>query len=99
MTPVPESKHLCCARLSKLREREALLIFSGRKMPLLSAYATVTGGKPLDRAALRPDIVFEDFEHGYGRWKVEGEAFGREPAHGTLPNQQPVSGFFGQRFG
>jgi uncharacterized protein (DUF608 family) len=72
------------------------LIFSGRTMPLLNAYATVTGGKPLDRAALRPDVVFEDFEHGYGKWTVAGEAFGREPAHGTLPNQQPVSGFSGK---
>ncbi|HEV2437165.1 MAG TPA: GH116 family glycosyl-hydrolase [Verrucomicrobiae bacterium] len=72
------------------------LIFSGRTMPLLSAYATVTGGKPLDRAALRPDVVFENFEHGYGKWTVEGEAFGREPARGTLPNQQPVSGFSGK---
>jgi non-lysosomal glucosylceramidase len=73
-----------------------ILVFSGRTMPLLNAYATVTDGKPFDQTALRPDIVFEDFEHGYGKWTVEGEAFGREPAHGTLPNQQPVSGFQGK---
>ena len=48
------------------------------------------------RSSQRPDILFEDFEHGYGKWKVEGEAFGKEPAHGTLPNQQPVTGFLGQ---
>ena len=48
------------------------------------------------RPARRPDIVFEDFEHGYDKWKVEGEAFGKEPAHGTLPNQNPVSGFLGK---
>ncbi|HLZ53510.1 MAG TPA: GH116 family glycosyl-hydrolase, partial [Verrucomicrobiae bacterium] len=72
------------------------LAFSGRTMPLLSAYATITDGQPLDRAALQPDIVFEDFEQGYGKWTVAGEAFGREPAHGTLSNQQPVSGFLGK---
>ena len=54
------------------------------------------GGKPVNQAAVRPEILFEDFEHGYGNWTVEGEAFGKEPAHGTLPNQQRVSGFLGQ---
>src|SRR5437899_3690250 len=65
-------------------------------MPLLESYAALTGGKPVAEAATRPDILFEDFEQGYGRWKVEGDAFGTEPAHGTLPNQQTVSGFLGQ---
>ena len=74
----------------------ATLLLSGKSLPLLQAYASWTGGKPLAEAAQRPDILFEDFEHGYGKWKVEGEAFGKEPAHGTLPNQQPVSGFLGQ---
>jgi non-lysosomal glucosylceramidase len=72
------------------------LVFSGAIMPLLQEYAAVTDGKPLNEAALRPDILFEDFEHGYLNWKIEGEAFGQEPAHGTLPNQQPVSGFIGK---
>jgi uncharacterized protein (DUF608 family) len=44
----------------------------------------------------RPDIVFDDFEKGYGKWTIQGEAFGLEPAGGTLPNQQSVSGFLGQ---
>lgn len=43
----------------------------------------------------RPDILFEDFENGYDNWTVEGEAFGTRPATGTLPGQQPVSGFAG----
>ena len=64
-------------------------------MPLLEAYASWTGGKPVAEAVARPDILFEDFEHGYDNWTVQGEAFGKEPAHGTLPNQQPVSGFLG----
>jgi beta-fructofuranosidase/levanase len=41
--------------------------------------------------------LLADFEQGYGNWKAEGEAFGTEPARGTLPNQQPVSGFKGER--
>lgn len=40
--------------------------------------------------------VLADFEEGYGDWIAEGEAFGKEPASGTLPNQQPVTGFRGR---
>ena len=47
-------------------------------------------------AAKRDDILFEDFEQGYGKWTVEGEAFGTEPPTGTLPGQQAVSGFGGK---
>jgi len=48
-------------------------------------------------SAPRPPIVIEDFEaKDYGKWTVEGEAFGKGPAHGTLPNQQPVTGFQGK---
>jgi uncharacterized protein (DUF608 family) len=74
----------------------ATLLFSGKSVPLLEAYASWTGGKPVAEVVQRPDIVFEDFEHGYEKWTVEGEAFGKEPAHGTLPHQQPVTGFLGQ---
>ena len=38
-----------------------------------------------------------DFEDGYAGWKADGDAFGKEPARGTLPHQQPVSGFKGSR--
>lgn len=45
----------------------------------------------------RDDILIEDFEgQDYGAWKVEGDAFGKGPARGTLPNQMPVSGFLGK---
>src|ERR1035438_8888242 len=71
----------------------ATLLLSGKAMPLLEAYASWTGGKPVAEVTDRPDIVFEDFEHGYDKWKVTGEAFGKEPAQGTLPYQNPVSGF------
>ena len=47
--------------------------------------------------AEREPIVLADFEgDDYGDWAVEGEAFGRGPAHGTLPGQQEVSGFQGK---
>jgi len=73
----------------------ATLVFSGKTMPLLQHYAELTEGKPLDKSKLRPDIPFEDFEKGYENWTVEGTAFGKAPAHGTLPGQQAVSGFLG----
>ncbi len=42
------------------------------------------------------DIVLADFEgKDYGDWKTTGEAFGTEPAQGTLPQQKPVSGYIG----
>ncbi|MFL5245581.1 MAG: GH116 family glycosyl hydrolase [Gemmataceae bacterium] len=41
--------------------------------------------------------VFADFESGtYGDWKKTGDCFGEKPATGTLPNQQPVTGFGGK---
>jgi uncharacterized protein (DUF608 family) len=73
----------------------ATLILSGRTMPQLALLGQITQGRPLDLANLKPDILFEDFEGGYDKWTVEGAAFGSRPATGTLPNQQPVTGFEG----
>jgi len=42
------------------------------------------------------EVVIADFESGYGGWTVEGAAFGKGPAHGTLPNQGRVEGFEGK---
>lgn len=39
--------------------------------------------------------VLQDFEAGYAGWSPTGTAFGSAPASGTLPGQQPVSGFKG----
>lgn len=69
----------------------ATLVFSGRTMPLVALYA----GHSDEKSSTRPDTVFEDFEKGYERWKVEGDAFGTKPAAGTLANQNPVTGFMG----
>lgn len=44
----------------------------------------------------REHIVLADFEgDDYGDWTVEGEAFGKRPARGTLTSQKAVSGFAG----
>jgi len=52
---------------------------------------------PQEAAPLRAKIALADFEGpGYGNWKVTGEAFGKAPAAGTLPNQQQVTGFLGK---
>jgi len=45
----------------------------------------------------RPDIVVADFEgRDYGTWTATGNAFGSGPAHGTLPGQMAVDGFWGK---
>ncbi len=67
---------------------------------LLAANEVLNGpAKPTDlETNNRPDIVFEDFEDGtYGRWQIEGKAFGTEPAAGKHANQQAVEGFQGKR--
>jgi hypothetical protein len=47
--------------------------------------------------APRSKIVLADFEgDSYSAWTTTGEAFGKGPAHGTLPSQQRVSGFLGK---
>jgi levanbiose-producing levanase len=49
-------------------------------------------------AAAAQPAPFADFESsGYGSWTATGTAFGSGPAAGTLPNQQPVSGYLGSR--
>jgi len=58
----------------------------------------LSSAKPLPppKEARQP-ILLADFEgKDYGEWKIEGEAFGKAPAHGTLANQQEVSGFRGK---
>jgi len=46
----------------------------------------------------RKPVLFEDFESdNYGTWTVQGKAFGKGPAAGTLRKQQPVSGYSGKQ--
>jgi len=43
------------------------------------------------------ETVLVDFESAtYGSWEVEGEAFGKGPARGALPDQMGVGGFVGK---
>lgn len=54
---------------------------------------------PLIAGEDRPDLILDDFEsaHYSPIWTVEGKAPGVGPAPGTLPRQNPVSGFLGKR--
>ncbi len=48
-------------------------------------------------AADSEDLLLADFEGtDYQGWEATGDAFGTGPARGTLPGQQPVSGFLGK---
>ncbi|MFM8172338.1 MAG: hypothetical protein ACKN81_02230, partial [Pirellulaceae bacterium] len=45
-----------------------------------------------------PDLLIADFESpSYESWVKEGDAFGEEPAKGTLPGQMMVDGYLGER--
>jgi uncharacterized protein (DUF608 family) len=67
-----------------------------REAGLTMLHCTAEPTPESERPAPRPEIVFEDFEVGYGKWTVVGEALGAEPSSGTLPSQQAVSGFRGK---
>ncbi len=61
-------------------------------------HGTPKPGDAKDAQQGQPDEVFDDFESdSFAKWKVEGAAFERGPAAGTLPGQMPVSGFEGQK--
>lgn len=64
---------------------------------IVLVHSTAEKQPSADRPHPRPEIIFETFEEGYGDWKTDGEAFGTEPAKGTLSGQQSVSGFTGER--
>lgn len=85
----------------------AVCMYSGQELPLVRRNrverrqaATLVFGEAEgieEQTPKRPAIVLADFEgKGYGDWKPEGEAFGSAPASGTLPRQQPVSGYAGK---
>ena len=63
--------------------------------------ATFTGAEVISRyESLAPQVItetiFEDFETAdYGSWTVIGDAFGTQPASGSLEGQLPVEGFRG----
>ena len=45
------------------------------------------------------DILIANFENkSYEDWNVEGEAFGKRPARGTLKGQMEVTGYQGERY-
>jgi sucrose-6-phosphate hydrolase SacC (GH32 family) len=60
-------------------------------------WLTVASSASLNTLAQDDALLIADFEGpDYGAWQVTGEAFGKGPARGTLPNQQEVSGFLGR---
>lgn len=73
-------------RINKIQREAGLTMVTG----------TAASLPEKERPSVEPDILFEDFENGYGNWTVEGRAFGKAPAAGTLANQQAVSGFEGK---
>jgi uncharacterized protein (DUF608 family) len=74
----------------------ATLVLSGKEVPLLRVYGAATDGRPVSECSARPEIIFDDFENGYGKWTVTGDAFGAKPERGAMPGQWPVYGFMGE---
>jgi len=87
----PVCLHTGRLHADRLIRRNAALSADGLTGFVASAEPVATPAEPE-----RPPTVFADFEGAdYGDWTVEGEAFGRAPARGTLPDQSPVTGFAG----
>jgi uncharacterized protein (DUF608 family) len=85
---------VCARHVGKLRGegRNAVVRSDGLTTLLLDAREL-----PAPAGKVEAPEVFQDFESGtYGDWKKTGTAFGDKPATGTLPAQQPVSGFGGK---
>jgi uncharacterized protein (DUF608 family) len=79
--------------LARIAESGGVALVEGVTPGFLRSVAALRSGH-LDLAAVGE--VFEDFEKkDYAGWTLTGTAFGKGPAHGALPGQQPVSGFVG----
>ena len=50
------------------------------------------------KSVLADDIVLGDFETGFQGWEVRGNAFGSNPAKGTVDGQMEISGVHGRGF-
>ncbi|MEQ9409689.1 MAG: PSD1 and planctomycete cytochrome C domain-containing protein [Fuerstiella sp.] len=65
---------------------------------VMAALEVIQGTPTPDELTQRTETIFEDFEStALDGWEVSGDAFADGTAAGTLPGQQPVSGFQGQR--
>jgi non-lysosomal glucosylceramidase len=85
---IDSAKSVLAQRQSQIitEKNRTLIIHTAQKAP-----------PPEGAPTPRPKIVLADFEGpDYGDWKAAGEAFGSKPANGTLPEQNPVSGFLGK---
>ena len=70
------------------------LLLTGLKREGLAAAVDLADKRA---ASAERSIVLADFEgDSYAGWTVRGDCFGDRPARGTLPRQQPVSGFEGE---
>ncbi|MBN2477266.1 MAG: twin-arginine translocation signal domain-containing protein [Pirellulales bacterium] len=84
---------VCCQSSNEMHGNHANRLMKRGPMTTLLSEARPAEAPP----AQRPAIVLADFEgDDYGDWTVEGEAFGKGPARGTLDRQQAVSGFQGK---
>jgi uncharacterized protein (DUF608 family) len=80
--------------LDNVLRRSRIVTEKGRN---LVVHTAEKAPMPRETVPPRAKILLADFEGpDYGNWKVTGEAFGKAPAAGTLPNQQQVSGFSGK---
>lgn len=107
----PEDKIAKAAQaLKPLQEEGALHFNAGLQTleaeggPVIAPYLLtardVLFGEPkeADGQLHASEVVFEDFEGGYDKWTVDGNAFGDAPAASAHPNQSEVTGFLGKGF-
>jgi hypothetical protein len=75
---------------------DILNIMNHIKSSCIAVLFCVFFGNSVAFSQQRNEILIADFESAnYGLWMATGDAFGTGPAHGTLNNQQAVTGYTG----
>lgn len=84
-------------QIEKLKSSTAEIEINLESLKYLKAAYEIFSAKPSSHTSGK-NIVFEDFENGYGEWKTEGSAFGDRPLSEDYKTSHVVSNFSGKQY-
>ena len=70
----------------------------GKYLEVATALVREAFAQAPDSADPWAGILFDDFEDGYGKWTVSGDAFGKAPVSAAIGAQKPITGISGKLF-